>query len=339
MLLNLSLAALVPLLTTLTLAQSDGPKAEARRAYDRGVTEYNLGRFDRAIAEFERAYELDPAPMLLYNLAQAERRKGNLRRAVFLYERFVTQAPTAENASNARRHIQELTAAIRAEEAKPAATVEPPAPPVPVSEPEDAPSLEAPQIDRQARVPAVVAIPPAPAPRLMVGVEIGLSRLDFGREDLRQALAVPIGVTGQYRFRVGSTTMAAGLAVTGSRFHETDRAEARRALHLFGVLASFGVGWSLGDRFMLGPELAAGMMWWSGLESGTRFTVDGAGSSGGPVPLPTLRLGVPVEVAVSRTVLLAIHPTVAIARPGSGLRASIDRVIQLGISAGAGVRF
>jgi hypothetical protein len=338
MFLNLSLAALVPLLMTLTLAQSDGPKAEARRAYDRGVTEYNLGRFDRAIAEFERAYELDPAPMLLYNLAQAERRAGNLRRAVFLYERFVTQAPTAENAGNARRHIQELSAAIRAEEAKPPATGEPPPPPVPAAEPEGAPSLELPQIDRRAQLPAAVAASPAPA-RLMVGAEIGLSRLDFGRDDLRHALVVPIGVTGQYRFRTGSTTLAAGLAVTGSRFHETDRADVRRALHLFGVLASLGVGWSLGERFTLGPEVAAGMMWWTGLASGTRFTVDGAGSSGGPVPLPALRIGLPMELAVSHATLLAIHPTLAIARPGSGLRASIERVIQLGVSAGAGVRF
>jgi hypothetical protein len=42
---------------------------------------------------------------------------------------------------------------------------------------------------------------------------------------------------------------------------------------------------------------------------------------------------------VSHATLLAIHPTLAIARPGSGLRASIERVIQLGVSAGAGVRF
>ena len=166
MLLNVSLAALLPLLTMLSLAQDDGPKAEARRAYDRGVTEYNLGRFDWAIVEFERAYELDPAPMLLYNLAQAERRAGNRRRALFLYERFVNRAPTAENAANARRHIRDLTEAIRAEEAEPPTpAVEPPSTP-PVAPPQAVrPAASSrdvvPQIDRRSSMNVPAGVTPA----------------------------------------------------------------------------------------------------------------------------------------------------------------------------------
>ena len=166
-----------------------------------------------------------------------------------------------------------------------------------------------------------------------------MSRLDFGRNDLQQALVVPVAASGQYRLVAGSAVLAVGLSVTGTRFHAEDRAGVSRALHLYGLLASFGVAWLPGDRFSVGPELAAGILWWSGLEAGNRFTVDGAGASGGPVPLPTLRIGLPIEVGLSRSLVLVLRPALAIARPGSGLQASIARLISAGVSAGAGVRF
>ena len=72
--------------------------AEAGKAhFERGVKQYNLGRFPEAIAEFEHAYDKDPAPILLFNIAQSHRQNGNKERALFFYRRYLEQAPDAPN--------------------------------------------------------------------------------------------------------------------------------------------------------------------------------------------------------------------------------------------------
>src|SRR4051812_18272354 len=49
--------------------------AEAKRLTRQALLHYDLGEWDKAIAEFKRAYELSEAPTLLFNLAQAHRKK------------------------------------------------------------------------------------------------------------------------------------------------------------------------------------------------------------------------------------------------------------------------
>jgi tetratricopeptide (TPR) repeat protein len=48
-----------------TVTEAD--KKAARPHYETGATEYNLGHFEEAIAQFEQAYELDHSPILLFN--------------------------------------------------------------------------------------------------------------------------------------------------------------------------------------------------------------------------------------------------------------------------------
>ena len=69
-----SLAALALALSTLAsprdaIAQSEKTKTEARERFDRGLTLFNQGDDSGALAEFQRAYELIPHPLVLYNLA------------------------------------------------------------------------------------------------------------------------------------------------------------------------------------------------------------------------------------------------------------------------------
>ena len=58
-------------------AQSATAQDQAREQYDKGLTHYNLAEWDEAIAAFKKAYELSHAPGLLYNVAQAQRLKGD----------------------------------------------------------------------------------------------------------------------------------------------------------------------------------------------------------------------------------------------------------------------
>src|SRR4051812_23108732 len=78
-------------------APSRRDKASAQTHYRDGMKLYNLGRFTEAIHEFERAYELDAAPVHLFNIAQAHKKNENNPQARFFYRRYLAELPNAKN--------------------------------------------------------------------------------------------------------------------------------------------------------------------------------------------------------------------------------------------------
>src|SRR5215467_597837 len=92
---------------------SEAGKKAAKPHYDKGASEYNLGHFAEAISEFEKAYEQDPAPILLFNIAQAHRQSGNNERAAFFYRRYLEQEPNADNRTDVEKRIKDLEDAVR----------------------------------------------------------------------------------------------------------------------------------------------------------------------------------------------------------------------------------
>lgn len=60
-----------------------------RELVDRGSAAYRRGAYDQAIQAFTLAYALEGSPLLLFNVAQAERRAGHLREAQVLYQAFL----------------------------------------------------------------------------------------------------------------------------------------------------------------------------------------------------------------------------------------------------------
>jgi tetratricopeptide (TPR) repeat protein len=83
---------------------------QAQVHYDRAIVAYNLARFDEAIAGFSRAYELDPAPILLFNLAQSHWKKGDDREALFFYRRYLEAEPATTLRPRVEARIGELAA-------------------------------------------------------------------------------------------------------------------------------------------------------------------------------------------------------------------------------------
>lgn len=80
-----------------TSAQAqDAPKnqeqadEEARVHFRLGVAYHDSGRFAKAAAEFEQAYELSKRPKLLYNLFLAHRDGGNIAAAADALEKYLT---------------------------------------------------------------------------------------------------------------------------------------------------------------------------------------------------------------------------------------------------------
>jgi hypothetical protein len=65
--------------------------AEANRHFQEGVELYGEGKFEEALVEFERAYEIAPHPLVLYNLAGTNRELSHYDDAIQYYERFLTE--------------------------------------------------------------------------------------------------------------------------------------------------------------------------------------------------------------------------------------------------------
>jgi hypothetical protein len=82
---------------------SDASAQDARELFQRGRGAYETGDFEGAVEAWRAAYELDPRPLLQFNLAQAYERLGRLQESLEAYERFLAAAPSdAEDVPAAR---------------------------------------------------------------------------------------------------------------------------------------------------------------------------------------------------------------------------------------------
>lgn len=89
-------------------AQALSPEEEANQHFDRGTTAYNLGRFDDAIADYRRAYEVKGDPAFLFNIAQAYHQLGVDDQALFFYKRYLASHPNPPNRPEVQLRIAEL---------------------------------------------------------------------------------------------------------------------------------------------------------------------------------------------------------------------------------------
>lgn len=72
-------------------APSNPEQAEADRHFKSGVTLYKEAKFAEALAEFERAYEIAPHPLVLYNIAGCHRELSNYAESVKYSRRFLEE--------------------------------------------------------------------------------------------------------------------------------------------------------------------------------------------------------------------------------------------------------
>jgi hypothetical protein len=64
---------------------------EADRLFKNGVALFDAQKFSEALAEFQRAYDIAPAPIVLYNIAACHRELSQYGDAVAFYQRFLTE--------------------------------------------------------------------------------------------------------------------------------------------------------------------------------------------------------------------------------------------------------
>ncbi len=154
------------------------PLDAASNFYREGQRHYQLAEYDEAIAAFKKAYQLGESPELLFDIAQAFRKKGpgSCVQALELYQNYVRAESVAALRARAFPHIREVEPCAKRELAlrsqvapDPAAAASSPSPsPLPSSPAAEVPpsSKLPPPVPEAAPPPSTPPPPPAPAVEL-----------------------------------------------------------------------------------------------------------------------------------------------------------------------------
>jgi hypothetical protein len=345
---------LAPIAARAAAPTSEADKKAARPHYEKGAVEYNLGHFSEAIKEFEKAYELDRAPILLFNIAQAHRQNGNNERAAFFYRRYLEQAPDAANRAEVEKRIKDLDEAMRQQndlKRRPPTEVandDKDVPRAPQQQDTSPPPVNTPPIATQTPVPppptsaGTVAVKPVEPFRkdnhIRLALSAGPAFPKFSGRDLDQATLLAIRAGGGYRFDVAPRmAVDAGLSLAYAPLeYRTTDTSAHETAGFWGLMASGTFRYRAAPSLDLAGELGAGFVWWSGLGDMNPFTAGGAGASG-PVAMPSLLLGVGASYEVGYNVFLFAEPTFLFSKTtGDGFNSAVSSVLRFDLALGIG---
>jgi hypothetical protein len=81
---------------------------EARRHFDEGEAQYRAGHYAAALADYQAGYAAEPLPGFLINIAQCQRRLGDLKTARATYREFVLVAPDSRLVPEVEELIKQL---------------------------------------------------------------------------------------------------------------------------------------------------------------------------------------------------------------------------------------
>jgi hypothetical protein len=132
-------------------------KLEMKQLYEKATRAYDVGKYNEAIEDYQKAYEIGGDPPMLYNIAQAYRLNDQPAEALRFYRRYLQRAPTARNREDVERKIADLEKTVE-ERRKAAAAATPPPLPTPPLAPATTPAPTPPP------APAPVAGPPSAPP-------------------------------------------------------------------------------------------------------------------------------------------------------------------------------
>jgi hypothetical protein len=127
--------------------------------YQQATRAYDLGKYQEAVDEYQKVYEIDGDPVMLYNIAQAYRLNDQPQESIHFYRRYLQRSPEARNKEDVERKITAMEKLIE-ERRKAAAAVTPPPPKAVVPPPPVETNPEPPPVV----TPPVVVAPPPPRP-------------------------------------------------------------------------------------------------------------------------------------------------------------------------------
>jgi hypothetical protein len=281
------------------LAEGDPAARESQAHYARGKTAYDLGRFDEAVLEFERAYEIKPNPALIFNLAQAHKQRGDAARAVFYYRRYLSLAPETPNRASIEQRIEELSRA----DAEPGVPAQ-----------GDAIVAE----DRRTRARFGAAAGPV------------LVNLGEGPEVPTQP---SLFIEGAFGLRLPGFELELGAGFGAMPLPYSFAMTERKTALLTSALAQVGVRRKIRPDLWVRAQLGGGVQALTGLRSGNPF-VEGAQASTG-LFMPQLRLAAGFDIELRDGFLLTVIPFAFSISPGpSALDEHIARIVRFDLLAG-----
>lgn len=131
----------VLVLVTSGFARAESKSAserEARHLFDRAEGHFKAGLYAEALAEYQAGYASSPLPGFLINIAQCQRRLGDLDQARTTYRKFIVVAPDSRFVPEVKSLIVELDKLLDERAANQPVATAPPAEvptPAPVSAP------------------------------------------------------------------------------------------------------------------------------------------------------------------------------------------------------------
>jgi tetratricopeptide (TPR) repeat protein len=146
------------LLIAALLQQAEG---DAKQLTEQGLAHYNVGEYDKAIDEFKRAYLISKTPALLFNIAQAQRLKGDCKEALQSYKAYLRADPSA-NRQKIDARIAEMEKCVK-EKPEPTPT------PTPEPKPEPPPTQPVQVTPVQPTPPPAERQRPSKVPPLLLG--------------------------------------------------------------------------------------------------------------------------------------------------------------------------
>ncbi len=101
-----------------TSAYASDNKSEAKEHFEKGHLHYKLGRFEEALAEYSKAYELDMLPEFLFNIGQCHRKLDNHKQAIFFFAGYLREKSSAKNVELVEALIDEAEYKLKEQEEK-----------------------------------------------------------------------------------------------------------------------------------------------------------------------------------------------------------------------------
>lgn len=84
----------------------------ARRYFQSAEAHFHAGRFGEALTDYQAGYDAEPLPGFLVNIAQCQRRLGELKKARATYQTFLLVAPDSPLGPDVKALIAEIDQAL-----------------------------------------------------------------------------------------------------------------------------------------------------------------------------------------------------------------------------------
>lgn len=111
----LALSCILAVPDTSVAQKGSSDRVRAQEIFQRGQGYFEEGRYSEAAVEFLNAFQLDPHPAIMYNVARAHEEMGKLVRALQYYRVALSLKPSAAVKEELERKIAEIELVLRAD--------------------------------------------------------------------------------------------------------------------------------------------------------------------------------------------------------------------------------